>query len=292
MDRMVGGILVLALALSVAAAEDDGKNKPATPAEQYKALLKEYQDATEVFSKAYSAAKTDEERQKVLAEKSPLDKFAPRFLEVAEKNPTDPVAVDALVWVMNNTSEPVGGKDSPRAKAIALLLHDHIRSDKLGQICPRMAFDFAKESETFLRTVLEMNPHREVQALASLALAQFLNNRLRMLDLVQDSEDLEKHYEAVFGKACFEELRRQDRAKVAQEAEALFERAADKYGDVKIPSRSRTVGEEAKSELFEIRHLAVGKEVPEIKGKDQDGKDFKLSDYRGKVVLLDFWSQY
>ena len=292
MGRMVGGILVLVLALSVAAAEDDSKDKPAPPAEQYEALLKEYQDATEVFSKAYSQAKTDEERKKVVAEKSPLAKFAPRFLELAEKNPKDPVASDALVWVLNNTSEPVGGKDRPRAKAIALLLRDHIRSDKLGQVCPRMAFDFAKESETFLRTVLEKNPHKEVQALACLAFAQFLNNRLRMLDLAQDGPDLAKDYEGLFGKDYFEELRRQDRAKIAKEAESLFDRAADKYGDVKIPSRSRTVGEEAKSELFEIRHLGVGKEAPEIEGEDQNGKKFKLSDYRGKVLLLDFWSQY
>jgi hypothetical protein len=291
MDRIAGEILVLALALSVTAAEDDGKDKPATPAEQYKALLKEYQDASEVFSKAYTAAKTDEERQKVLAEKSPVDKFAPRFVELADKSPKDQVAVDALVWVLNNTPETVGVKDSPRAKAIALLLRDHIRSDKVGQICPRMVLDFGQESETFLRTALKMNPHREVQALACLALAQFLNNRLRMLDLVRDGPVLAKHYEGLLGKDYLEELRQKDRAKVAEEAEALFERAGDKYPDVKIPSRGM-VGEEAKLELFEIRHLAIGKEVPEIEGKDQDGKEFKLSEYRGKVVLLDFWSQY
>ena len=43
--------------------------------------------------------------------------------------------------------------------------------------------------------------------------------------------------------------------------------------------------------LHEIRHLSVGKEAPDIEGEDQDGKRFKLSDYRGKVVLLDFWSE-
>ena len=34
------------------------------------------------------------------------------------------------------------------------------------------------------------------------------------------------------------------------------------------------------------------REAQEIEGQDQDGKRFKLSDYRGKVVLLYFWSEY
>jgi hypothetical protein len=33
-----------------------------------------------------------------------------------------------------------------------------------------------------------------------------------------------------------------------------------------------------------------GKIAPEISGVDGDEVAFKLSDYRGKVVLLDFWS--
>ena len=51
-----------------------------------------------------------------------------------------------------------------------------------------------------------------------------------------------------------------------------------------------SVAERAKAELFTIRSLSVGKLAPDIEGEDQDGKRFKLSDYRGKVVLLDFWS--
>jgi predicted Zn finger-like uncharacterized protein len=35
--------------------------------------------------------------------------------------------------------------------------------------------------------------------------------------------------------------------------------------------------------------LKEGNRAPEISGKDIDGKAFKLSDYKGKVVLLDFW---
>ena len=39
---------------------------------------------------------------------------------------------------------------------------------------------------------------------------------------------------------------------------------------------------------YKVTHLVVGCEAPEIKGFDQDGKKFRLSDYWGKVVLLPF----
>jgi thiol-disulfide isomerase/thioredoxin len=32
--------------------------------------------------------------------------------------------------------------------------------------------------------------------------------------------------------------------------------------------------------------------VPDLAGEDLDGVAFKLSDYRGKVVLLDFWAHW
>jgi hypothetical protein len=36
----------------------------------------------------------------------------------------------------------------------------------------------------------------------------------------------------------------------------------------------------------------VGDLAPEILGEDVDGTEFKLSDYRGKVVVLDFWGDW
>jgi predicted Zn finger-like uncharacterized protein len=38
--------------------------------------------------------------------------------------------------------------------------------------------------------------------------------------------------------------------------------------------------------------LNVGDAAMEIDGEDIDGKPFKLSDYRGKVVVLDFWGNW
>jgi hypothetical protein len=38
--------------------------------------------------------------------------------------------------------------------------------------------------------------------------------------------------------------------------------------------------------------LSPGRPAPAIRGIDADEKSFQLSDFRGKVVLLDFWATY
>lgn len=38
--------------------------------------------------------------------------------------------------------------------------------------------------------------------------------------------------------------------------------------------------------------LKEGEVVPDIEGVDTDGTRFKISDYRGKVVMIDFWGNW
>src|SRR5262249_17308312 len=156
-------------------------------------------------------------------------------------------------------------------------------------LCERISYGFCKEYEPFLRAVLATNPHRNVQATACLSLGRHLNNRLQRLDLCREQPELAREFAGLFGKEYLAGLLRQDRAIASREIEAVYEQAAAKYADVKLESGD-TIAERARAELFAIRHLSVGKEAPDIEGEDQDGKRFKLSDYRGKVVLLDFWS--
>ena len=280
----MGGILILAL--SMPAIQDD----PVTPAEQYRAIQKEFGEAAHANWKAT----TDEQRQHAAARVEPLPL---KVLELAEKNPNEPWTLDALTyvitleyWLDNYSSHPGWGKDSRQARSIAILLRDHVRSDKLGETCKRVQFGFRKECETFLRTVLEKNPHRDVQGRACLSLGLFLTGRLNRLDLLKDQPDVNRRYEGLYGQDYLDTLRRQDRVRATAEIEAVLEQAAEKYADVEIPFGGN-VGDNAKKELFAIRHLAIGKEVAEIEGADQNGIRFKLSDYRGKVVLLYFWQQ-
>jgi len=278
------------LNLSVIAAEGNCQDNPPTPADQFKALRKESITAT-----GSAVPLSDAERLIFVGRAYKRQyEFAPKFLELAEKYPDDPIALDCLtqaVWQVNTTPWPVElvGEDTARPRAFELIQRDHIRSDKLGALCQRVSYGFCKEYETFLRAVLTKNPHKNIQATACLSLGHFLNNRLQRLDLCREQPDLAREFAGLYGKDYLAELLRQDRDKAIKEYEAVFEQAAERYADVKLPDGA-TVAERAKAELFAIRHLSVGKEAPDIEGEDQDGKRFKLSDYRGKVVVLDFWS--
>jgi len=291
MNRVSAATIIPLLALAPIAAAHQPAGNAASPAEQYQAIAKQFN--AEGF--ALRQAKNDEEREQAVGR---AEKLTLQLLDLAEKHPQDPAAMDALVqavnqeiWMENNSSHPTWGPNSPEVRAIAILLRNHVQSDRAAEACRRMSYGFRKECEKFLRKVLKDNPHREVRGLAGLRLAQFLNGRLQRLELVKERPEMAKRYEGLFGKEYLAALQQQDRAAAIKEVETIFEQAAEQYTDVKVPFGG-TVGEKAKSELYEIRHLAVGKPAPEIEGEDQDSKPFKLSDYRGKVVLLYFWSEY
>jgi len=72
---------------------------------------------------------------------------------------------------------------------------------------------------------------------------------------------------------------------------ALLEQAKASLGDVR-DAYGRPAREEAERSLFELQNLGIGCTAPEILGQDLDGIDCKLSDYRGRVVMLDFWGHW
>ena len=55
---------------------------------------------------------------------------------------------------------------------------------------------------------------------------------------------------------------------------------------------SGLAGAQVQVQVHSPADLAIGKVAPEISGVDVDGRKFKLSDYRGKVVVLDFWGDW
>jgi hypothetical protein len=279
MVRLVGVVLLLLPALPAAAAEDKPKDKPDTPAGQYQALLQDYQ-------KDLKDAKTPQEKMQL------GPKYGPKFLELAEKNPKDTTAVDALVWVAQNVQ--ARGKDNVQAKALEALARDHAASDKVGPACEGAGRSLDKAAGDFLHAALDKNPSREVQGEACMALAQYVKTRNQILEVLKQQPALAARLEQLVGKEYTDELKKMDPAEGEKEAKELFERAVAKYGDVKLAGGG-TVAEKVKPQLERVKNLGklvAGKPAPEIEGEDLEGKKFKLSDYRGKVVLLDFWGNW
>lgn len=290
MDRIAAGMLGLAMGLSAATARSEGADTPVAPAEQFQALQKAFNDV----AFAYRAA-SDEERA---ASADAVAELRRQCLDLAERHPSDPIALDALTQVVlqeifleNNTLHPGEGPDCPGARAAAILLRDHLASERLADPCRRMCYGFRAEYETFLRAVLEKSPHADIRGAACLRLAQYLGNRSHKLDLLREQPEMAARYAGLFGQEFLEGLLRRDRDEAVAELEGLFERAAAEFGDVELPYKE-TVRQIAETELFALRNLAVGHEIPDVSGSDQDGVPFKLSDYRGRIVLLYFWSEY
>lgn len=142
-----------------------------------------------------------------------------------------------------------------------------IPEERLATACLQLCIRGVNELESTMR-ILEKDKRRRIQGIACLVRGQILKRRA---DALADKD----------AKAA---------AKLRDESDSTLSRAAEKYGDVNITGI--IVGDKAKHEQFELRHLSIGTEAPDIVGEDQDGKQLKLSDYKGKVILLDFWSQY
>ena len=68
----------------------------------------------------------------------------------------------------------------------------------------------------------------------------------------------------------------------AKAAVPLYRQLIAKYAET-------SYAKQAKGAIFEAENLQVGMIAPEITGPDHEGNTFKLSEYRGKVVVLDFW---
>lgn len=71
-------------------------------------------------------------------------------------------------------------------------------------------------------------------------------------------------------------------ASSTSEAERLLAEIIERHPETSAAGR-------AKQKLFQVRNLRVGVVAPDFTTQDVDGVSFKLSDYRGKVVVLDFW---
>ncbi len=270
--------ILLSLLLSVPAQDD--------PAAAVDALKGEYDAAQSAFWERYGAAGSEEEREALLASDYPdPESYAERFLAIAKANEGTDAALDARVWVAQQLQP---GEE--KSGTLDLLLAHHADSERLSTVCRTLRRDPTAAAERFLRTLLADSPHAAVRGNAAYALAHALNQIGEFAGRMDDRDDDSKALRNWLGEETVARLRRVDPVELERESKRLLELVVAEYADV--GAGRGTLGEDAEGDLFELEHLAVGQVAPEIEGEDVDGVVFKLSDSRGRVVVLDFWGDW
>jgi thiol-disulfide isomerase/thioredoxin len=247
----------------------------------------------------------------------PFHRFAPRFLELAVSSPADPAARKSLLWIIQAGFPLLDafryGESEPPLRVMGqtfdLLGKSHSQDDEVGMACLLLYRLPSPPRERFLRTLVNQSENRVVKGLACYSLAKLLVTKAGIARNIQNPpanrSKMAPPDETLWGADYADELRKSETDKLLAEADTLLERIIAEFTDVRYslatpmtqsarvylgrnPGLGKTLGELAKVDLDDIHNLSVGKVAPEIEGRDAEGKPFKLSDSRGKVVLLTF----
>jgi thiol-disulfide isomerase/thioredoxin len=164
---------------------------------------------------------------------------------------------------------------------------DQLKSPSLDRLLPWLASQKSDLAEALLAQAVEQSPHRAVRGRGALWLARTLAEQAETAQQIRASPEVELLFKDQ--PEYLNRLKAMDSAKSTRRAEELFELMRKDYANVlQYDGRPTTLGAMAERGLFALRNLAVGKEAPEISGEDLDGRPLKLSDSRGKVVVLVF----
>ncbi len=137
------------------------------------------------------------------------------------------------------------------------LLEGFINSVGNGYYSPHWASQF----EPHLRTILKVNPSRWIRCCAALSLATFIHANP---DRQPEAEKLLEEFLLTYdGKDPY------------------------LYQNLELSQRDL-----AKTLLERLHHSPLWKPAPEMVGVDLAGKPLRLSEYRGKVVMVSFWATW
>lgn len=203
------------------------------------------------------AANAEERSELALA--FPRDEFAGELAALAREVPGSEVA--ARAWLDAFRLACLLDDRELYGASLERLLTDHLRSPSIASLAGELVYGApewsAPQAAAALRAILAGNENEDVQAFGMGQLALLVG------------------LDARFGDAGREE------------ALGLLARIGERFAEREF------LGMDAEHFVagarHEIEHLRLGQVAPDFAAVDQDGAAFQLSDYRGRVVVLDFW---
>lgn len=135
------------------------------------------------------------------------------------------------------------------------LVQDKVDSDEIAKALPHLAKIRLLNIDTCFTDTFEKHSDPSVKALSLYSFAKYCGNNHR-----------------------------------DEKATRCFQLLKDHFGD--LPFGDSNYQTAADNAIYYLENLAVGKTAPEFAGEDTDGVLFRLTDYRGKVVMLRFWGDW
>jgi peroxiredoxin len=297
--RIVAVSLVTVLALGASALRADDA-VTLTPRRQYQMVLDDFEAAKRAFASKFETAMTEEKRREIRAQFPHAQDYYGRLLALAEAHPGDAAAVDALVWIVATSTN---GYDAFKERgvrikrAMDILARDHLDDPRVGRVCLELTEAATPLRDEFLHTIHAKSTDRRNKGRACLALGEFLLAKSETVSRLKGPSGEEfmrrVNAESPHRLPYYEQLLREEPKALARQGVQLLEQSIAEYGKLPyaptfVSKEDKTLAEVARVDLRRFHHLAVGQKAPEIEGRDVEGNRFKLSDYRGRVVLLTF----
>ena len=276
MRRFFLSLIVLGLGLPLVLADDQPAKKRDPAGLALDSLGQEFTAAQGKFMEQVKASqeaakKSGSPAKPVSFDDSPAPLFSPRFLALAEKYPDGPMAFQAICAAINTSGGPAN-KSGTWSKAMTLLKDHYAMKPEIKPLLKPLSASNDESAESLIREVMAKNPDRKIQALACRSLAAGRESIGEMVERIKTDAELRKNFQSVRGKPYVAKLLAEHESK-RKEIEELKKALREKYADV-------------------ITDVSVGGPAPEIVIEDIDGKEAKLSSFKGKVVVLDIWATW
>lgn len=248
-------------------------------------LQQQFNAAQTEWTKRLAAAtkQRDQEALARLQGHRPEAEFLPKFQAGATAHVGTEAAVPYLAFLVSR------GDTATSLQAMTTLMQDHVTSAGIGLAVARIGGlkqgYGVDRSRQWLDAVLQHN-----QDAAVLAQAHFTRAAMYVGTRAVATSDELRQLAVADLRAAQQCLDAAERAKAAElvghglPAEAARAQAKKLLGN--------SLGGLCADLLDEAQRLEPGMQAPEIEGVDLDGVAFKLSDYKGKVVMLDFWGDW
>jgi len=225
---------------------------------------------------AFDALNADLDKEGKEAEtKEEIDKlrkkYAPKMVAHAKAFPGDDTSCAALAMVVQMTLPTEEG--ALRDEAIKGLRKDFLKKPVIKNHVEDLTGNpFASDALALVRDVLKDNPDKAARGHACKAL--MLSNE-QTVDLIRRMKGNKKTREAIESRFG------------APSVKKLIDSEGELEPEIKV-LRDRLVGE------FKgvVPYIGIGAEAPGLEATDLEGKKMKLSDLKGKVVVVDFWATW